>query len=175
MDTGLIAVFLCEGLLIVFGFFLILSWFTKTPFYPSKTKPLNDLFNNLVLPHFSNPSSRNFIDIGSGDGRIVVWAAKRGFNAEGIEFNPFLTLLSRALITLNRVGSRARIHNKNFNSHDFGKYNVAYLYIFPEHMDSIENKLFTEMPKGAVVITNTFKFTNREPDSTHNKYYIYNV
>ncbi|CAG1022605.1 hypothetical protein DOJK_01778 [Patescibacteria group bacterium] len=170
MEIGLIAVFLCEGLLILFGLYLIWSWFTKTPFYPSKTKPLNDLIKDLNIS-----ADTNFVDIGSGDGRIVVWAAKKGFNAEGIEFNPFLSLISRALITLNRVGKNAQIFNKDFNNHNFSKYNVAYLYIFPEHMDKLENKLFNEMPAGGIVITNTFKFTNRQPSSTYNRYYIYKV
>lgn len=168
MELGLIAVFLCEGLLILFGVYLIWSWITKTPFYPSKTKPLDALVEELKLS-----SDSNFVDIGSGDGRIVVWGAKKGFNSEGIEFNPFLTLFSRARIFFNRVGNKAKIMNKNFNDHDFKKYNIAYLYIFPEHMDKISDKLFNQMQSGSVIITNTFKFTNKTPDKIIDRYYIY--
>lgn len=170
MEIGLIAVFLCEGILIIFGFYLIWSWINQTPFYPSKTKPLNDLLKELNIT-----GNINFIDIGSGDGRIVRWAAKQGFNADGIEFNPFLTLYSRSVITLKGLRNRAKIFNKDFRNHDFSKYDFAYLYIFPEHMDSVSNKLFSEMKKGSVVVTNTFKFTKLTPDRTFGKYYIYYV
>lgn len=170
MDAGLFAVLICEGLLILFGVYLIWSWITKTPFYPSKTKPLNDLIKELNLN-----GNLNFIDIGSGDGRIVMWGAKQGFNADGIEFNPFLTLYSRLLIFIRGLGKRAKIYNKDFNQHDYSKYNFAYLYIFPEHMDKISDKLFNEMQKGSVVVTNTFKFTTLSPDKTIGRYYIYYV
>lgn len=168
MDIGLIAVIMCEGLLILFGFYLIWSWITQTPFYPSKTKPLNDLAKELNLK-----GDVNFIDIGSGDGRIVIWGAKQGFKADGIEFNPFLTLYSRLMIILKGVRNRAKIFNKDFKNHDFSKYNFAYLYIFSEHMDSVSAKLFGEMKPGSVIVTNTFKFKDKTPDKTIGRYYIY--
>lgn len=170
MDIGLIAILLCEGLLIFFGFYLIWSWINQTPFYPSKTKPLNDLKKELNLA-----DNINFIDIGSGDGRIVIWGAKQGFNADGIEYNPFLTLYSRIMILLRGVKNRANIFNKDFRNHDFSKYDFAYLYIFPDHMDSVSGKLFSQMKSGSVVVTNTFKFKDKTPDKTMGRYYIYYV
>ena len=170
MDIGTWSVIICESLLLFFGFYLIWSWINQTPFYPSKTKPLNNLLKDLNLG-----KNINFIDIGSGDGRIVIWGAKQGFNADGIEFNPFLTLFSRIMILLNRVSGKAKIYNKDFTKHDFSKYDFAYLYIFPEHMDKVSDNLFKQMKKGSVVVTNTFKFTNRTPDKIDGRYYIYYV
>lgn len=170
MGIGLIAVMLCEGLLILFGVYLIWSWITKTPFYPSKTKPLDDLAKELNLC-----KDMKFIDIGSGDGRIVVWAANNGFEAHGIEFNPFLSLYSKIVIILKGLKGRAKIFNKDFRQHDFTTYNIAYLYIFPEHMDEVSTKLFNEMDSGSVIVTNTFKFTHLQPNKTIGRYNIYYV
>jgi 16S rRNA A1518/A1519 N6-dimethyltransferase RsmA/KsgA/DIM1 with predicted DNA glycosylase/AP lyase activity len=163
MEFGVVAILLCESLLVIFGLYLIWSWITQTPFYPSKTKPLNDLLKNIELN-----KNVKFIDIGSGDGRIVVWAARQGFESHGIEFNPFLSIFSG-------VKNKAKIFNKDFSKHDFSNYNFAYLYIFPEHMDKVSTKLFQEMGAGSVIVTNTFKFSNISPDKVVDRYSIYYV
>lgn len=172
MPYYIYVILLCEQLLIVFAFYLIFSWLTKTPFYPSSVKKLNRLIEEGKL--IINEGDR-FIDIGSGDGRFVIWAAKRNMYADGIEFNPFLTLLSRSKIVLNRVGNKARILNKNFNDHDYSGYDIAYLYIFTDHMDKIKDKLFKEMKPGSVIITNTFTFTDIEPDDVYDRFNLYYV
>lgn len=172
MTIGMIVIMLCESLLILMGAFLIFSWISKTPFYPSSAAKLNKLIDSGEV---DLPKEINFIDIGSGDGRMVLWAAKKGYRAEGIEFNPFLTLFSRFLLLINGVRKNAKILNKNFNEHDFSKYNLVYLYIFSEHMDKIKNQLFNDLQSGAVIITNTFKFSNIEPDKKIDRFNIYYV
>lgn len=170
MDLGLVVVLICQGLLILLGMYLIWSWITQTPFYPSSTKKLS-----LIKDFVKLNKDDNFIDIGSGDGRIIIWAAKQGLQAEGIEFNPFLTLLTKLKIFINRLSSRAKVFNKDFNNHDYSKYNIAYLYIFREHMDLILPKLQKEMRPGSVIVTNTFKFSNLTPDKTIDRYNIYYI
>lgn len=113
------------------------------------------------------------MDIGSGDGRFVIWAAKHGYIASGIEFNPFLSLLSKFKITLLRINNKAKIYNKNFMNHDFSEYDIIYMYIFSEHMDKLKGKLFNELRPGSVIITNTFKFTDLKPDLEIDRYKIY--
>ena len=171
-DLLFIVLLLCELLFILFGVFLIWSWLTQTPFYPSSAKDLDKLFRSGKL---KLPKDIKFIDIGSGDGRIVLWAAKKGFKAYGIEYNPFLSLLSRVKIFLTGKNKKATIYNKDFNKHGFGTYNVAYLYIFNEHMDKMKDKLFNEMQKGSVIVSKIFKFSNIEPDEKIGKFNIYYI
>lgn len=161
-------VLFCEFLLLLFAIYLIFSFLNKTPFYPSSTKQLNELRTSGVLDF---NKYKNFIDIGSGDGRIVRWASKNGFaTASGIDYNPYLTLYSK-LRSLFR--KNIHIYNKNFNNHEFKDYDIVYMYIFPEHMDKLKDKLFTEMSKGSVIVTNTFKISNIVPDITYKKFNIY--
>jgi hypothetical protein len=171
-DLLFIVLLLCEFLFILFGLFLIWSWLTQTPFYPSSAKDLEKLFKSGKL---KLPKNIKFIDVGSGDGRIVLWAAKKGFEAYGIEYNPFLSLLSKVKILITGKRKNAIIYNKDFNKQDFGAYNVAYLYIFNEHMDKIKDKLFKEMQKNGVIISKIFKFSNIEPDEKIGKFNIYYV
>lgn len=160
----------CELLLIVFAGYLIYSWLKKTPFYPSSPKKLENLINSGHI----KINGKNFIDVGSGDGRFVVWAASNGYYAEGIEFNPFLTLASRFKLFVRRL-KNAKIYNKDFNNHDFSKYDVVYLYIFPEHMDKIKDKLFEELKPKSVIIASTFKFSGIDPDDVFDKFSIYYI
>ncbi len=171
MNLAILSVLVCEILLILFAGYLVISWISQTPFYPSSTSKLDKVLKD---PSLNLPEHINFVDIGSGDGRFVIWAAKKGFNAEGIEYNPFLSLYSRFKIFVWRL-KNAVIHNKDFKKHDFSKYNFAYLYIFSEHMDGIKEKLFSEMSEGSVIITNSFKFGDLHPDAKIDKYNIYYV
>ncbi|MDQ7020887.1 MAG: hypothetical protein Q9M91_03500 [Candidatus Dojkabacteria bacterium] len=73
---------------IVLGGYHIYSLLFSTPFYPSRVKHLKEAFQKLGL---EVTKSTNFVDLGSGDGRVVVWAARMGMKSTGIELNPFLT------------------------------------------------------------------------------------
>jgi hypothetical protein len=173
MNLALFVVLTCQLLLIGSAITLIWSWLTQTPFYPSSVKKLDQLIKEgtVVLP-----KEGKFIDIGSGDGRIVAWASQLGYEAHGVEFNPYLSLLSRLRIFLTRFKkNKTEIFNKNFKKHDYTDYSVAYIYIFSDHMNEIKEKLFREMKPGSVIISNTFKFKDIEPDEVHGRYNIYRV
>lgn len=172
MDLATIIVLICEGLLIMFALYLVFAWLTQTPFYPSSTKSLTDFLKEADI---KVKQSTRFIDIGSGDGRFVIWAARKGMHATGVEYNPFLTIWSRFRILINGLGKRATIINGDFFKLDYSQYDIAYMYLFNEHMDKLKEKLFKEMPKGSMIITNTFTFSKIEPDLHVGKYYLYKV
>lgn len=169
---GLLMLFFCEFVLLIFAIYLIWSWIAQTPFYPSSVRRFEETLRELGVEVTENT---RFIDIGSGDGRFVVWGAKKGAESHGIEFNPFLTLWSRFKLFLFRLTHKGKIFNQRFQNHDFSNYDIAYMYIFNEGMDSIKNKLFSEMPKGSVIISNTFKFSGIEADKKVGRYYVYYV
>lgn len=171
MSPILIVVLTFELLLALAGIYLIWSWLNQTPFYPSSA---NKLIKLISSGEIKVPSEIIFIDIGSGDGRIVSAMSGVTKQAEGIEFNPFLTLLSKTKLLLKRKRN-TKIYNKDFFKHDFSKYNVAYLYIFNHQIDMLQDKLFSEMAKGSLVITNTFKFSDREPSKQVGRFYVYIV
>ncbi|MEO6729423.1 MAG: hypothetical protein ABIM99_05895 [Candidatus Dojkabacteria bacterium] len=172
MNIGLIGLLICQILLVVFAVFLIVSWINQTPFYPSSVKKLDKLIKDGEI---KLPEDVKFVDIGSGDGRFVVWAARQGYSADGLEYNPFLTLLSKFRLFIGGLSGKGKVLNKNFNKHDFSNYNVAYIYIFSEHMDKIKEKLFSEMKPGSMVISNTFKFKGVEPDKVVGRFNIYTI
>lgn len=170
MGFETITVTLLSLLLIVFAIYLIGSWVFTTPYYPSRVKKLSRSFEkfNITLPE-----RIRFIDLGSGDGRVVLWASKRGMEAEGIELNPFLTLFSKINALVNR--KKVKIYNKSFFNHMYNNYDIVYLYQYSEIMKKLEDKLFKELKPNSIIISNTFKFPNITEDEKVDNFYIYIV
>eukprot|EP01050_Picozoa_sp_SAG11_P029118 SAG11_NODE_8065_length_1063_cov_14.488589_1_plen_126_part_00 len=63
------------------------------PFIPASDQQVNNVLRAIKY----RPQGSRFVDLGSGDGRITIAAAKAGFVADGIELNPWLTLYSRCV------------------------------------------------------------------------------
>lgn len=102
-----------------------------------------------------NPQD-TILDIGSGDGRIIIAAGKAGAYAEGFEINPLLVLWSRRKIKKNGMQHRVKVHWQNFWFADFSKYDKIFIFGIPHIMDKIKNKLLNELKPGATVISNAF-------------------
>jgi len=103
------------------------------------------------------------VDLGSGDGRIVIAFAKRGADAVGYEFNPFLVLWSKYKIWrsgVNAYGAHAHVYWKSFWNEDLSKYHVVVLFLSPLLMKRLEEKLQKELRSKTRVISATFQFRN---------------
>lgn len=101
------------------------------------------------------------LDIGSGDGRIVIEAARMGVDAVGYEINPVLVLLSRRAI--RKAGlSNARIVWGDFWKQDFSGYTIVTVYGIPHIMGLLERKVVAELPSQGRVVSNTFSFPTME-------------
>jgi SAM-dependent methyltransferase len=72
------------------------------------------------------------IDLGSGDGRMVIAAAKRGARGLGIEYNPKLVELSQRLAKKEGVTDRAEFVKADIFKSDFSKATVLMMYLLPE-------------------------------------------
>jgi len=105
------------------------------------------------------------IDLGSGDGRNVIAAAKRGARALGVEFNPDLVELSRKRAAEARVADRAAFVQGDMYEADLSKATVLALFLKPENMDRMRDK-FLAMKPGARIVLNTFPISDWDPDVT---------
>src|SRR5690606_40201645 len=72
------------------------------------------------------------VDLGSGDGRTVITAAKRGTRAHGIEFNPDLVELSKRAARAEGVSRRATFEQGDIFEVDFSDATVVTLYLLPD-------------------------------------------
>lgn len=116
-------------------------------------------------------------DLGSGDGRIVISAAKLGARAVGIELDLLRALISGIKIKLAKLENKARIENGNFYKANIRGATVVALFLLPKTMEKIENKLMKELRKGSRIVSHRFVFKNRRPSKIdkENKIYLYKV
>ncbi len=97
-------------------------------------------------------------DLGSGDGRILIAAAKAGAEAHGYEINPILVFWSRLRIRKAGLSDRAKVHWKNFWFADLSGFDIVVVFGVTQIMPRLEKKLQKEFRSGARVISNIFQF-----------------
>lgn len=134
-------------------FYFIPPLFGDAPFYPSSRKAIRDMISIADLK-----GDERVLDLGSGDGRLVFSAAKYCKTATGIEYNPFLVVVSRlrSLFSRNSRGTRINFIYGSYYKHDFSSYNIVFCYLLPKDVTKLEAKLAKELKPGSKIITNTF-------------------
>ena len=115
------------------------------------------------------------VDIGSGDGRIVIALAKRGVEAHGYEINPLLVLWSRYKLKRAGVSDRAFIHFKDMWRHDYSDFDLIISCQISYMMGRLEKKLRREIKPGARVVSNYFTFPTWKPKKKKGYVYLYQV
>ncbi len=138
------------------------------PYVPTQNAHVDEMIRLAKLV----PSDK-VTDLGSGDGRIVIAAAKAGVaDALGVEINGALVRQSK------RSAERLRLANARFATESFWKTNVSdrtvvFLYQVPYAMRRLETKLQEELPIGARVVSNDFTFVNWKPVEEHGRIRVY--
>jgi hypothetical protein len=103
------------------------------------------------------------MDLGSGDGRTVITAAKRGARALGIEYNPDMVELSRRNATEAGVSERAQFQQADIFQTDFSKATVVTMFLLPDLNLKLRPKIL-DMRPGTRVVSNSFTMDDWEPD-----------
>lgn len=105
------------------------------------------------------------VDLGSGDGRTVITAAKRGAVARGIEFNPDMVALSKRAAAAEGVASRASFEQADIFKSDFSNATVVTLFLLPDLNVRLRPTLL-DMKPGTRVVSNSFMMGDWEPDES---------
>jgi len=103
------------------------------------------------------------IDLGSGDGRTVITAAKLGARAVGIEYNPDLVELSRKNAEIEGVSHRTQFIEADLFEYDLSKATVITMFLLPEINLKLRPRLLDLKP-GTRIVSNTFTMAEWEPD-----------
>jgi SAM-dependent methyltransferase len=107
------------------------------------------------------------IDLGSGDGRTVITAAKRGARALGIEYNPDMVELSAHNAAQEGVAERAKFVKADLFESDFSRASVITMFLLPDINLKLRPKLLGLKP-GTRIVSNTFTMGEWTPDETAN-------
>jgi SAM-dependent methyltransferase len=105
------------------------------------------------------------IDLGSGDGRTVITAAKRGARAMGIEYNPDMVALSKQNAAKEGVSERATFMKADLFETDLSKATVITMFLLPDINLKLRPKILDLKP-GTRIVSNTFTMGDWEADAT---------
>ncbi|XP_049679903.1 ATP synthase subunit C lysine N-methyltransferase isoform X1 [Accipiter gentilis] len=130
------------------------------PFVPATSTQIQN-----VLKMLENRSG-SLVDIGSGDGRIVIAAAKRGFKAVGYELNPWLAWYSRYRAWRDGVHQNTKFYISDLWKVSFSHYTNVVVFGVPQMMPQLEKKLEEELQCNARIIACRFPFPSWIPDHT---------
>lgn len=132
----------------------------RAPFIPTPSRSLKHILS------FAEISRHDRVyDLGSGDGRVVITAAKQyGAAACGIEQNFFLVAWSRLRAHMLGAKSACFVHGNFFNV-PLSDADVVFCYLLPGINDRLTDKLSRELKAGALVVSRTFSFPHWIPEA----------
>jgi SAM-dependent methyltransferase len=105
------------------------------------------------------------MDLGSGDGRTVITAAKRGTRAIGVEYNPDMVELSRRNAKEAGASELATFTQADLFATDFSKASVITMFLLPSINLKLRPKIL-EMKAGTRVVSNSFDMGDWRPEQT---------
>lgn len=103
-------------------------------------------------------------DMGSGDGRIVIAAAKKGARATGFEIDGDLVKESRENIRKAGVQNQAEIRHQDILTVDFSPASVVTMYLLPDVNLKLKPNLLSQLKPGSRVVSHSFDMGDWKPD-----------
>ena len=146
---------------------------TQKPFQPTVGQPGKDVVWVPTSPalvekmlDLAKVTANDYvIDLGSGDGRNVIAAAKRGARGLGVEWNEDMVELSRRLAKEAGVADKVSFVQGDMYEADISKATVMALFLLPTNLDKLKDK-FLALKPGSRIVLNTFAVTGWEADKT---------
>ena len=144
---------------------------TQEPFVPRSGQPGKDVVWVPSPPEMVNKMMEiakvtpadYVIDLGSGDGRNIIAAAKIGARALGVEFNPDMVALSQKAAQDAGVADKAQFVQGDMYEADISKATVMALFLLPVNLNKLAPK-FLDLAPGSRIVANTFGIDGWEPD-----------
>ncbi|MCI5065936.1 methyltransferase [bacterium] len=115
------------------------------------------------------------IDLGSGDGRLVLALARAGVReCVGVEINYLLVIFSRLRVLLSRRRN-VTIRHQDIWSTDLRPYSIVILFFVPIHMEKMKEKILQEMKPGSRVASVWYEIPEMELVGSEKNVYCYRV
>lgn len=152
------------ALILVFGFVVLFG----APYLPTLNKQTEEALDLLSLQ-----PGQVLLELGSGDGRFMRAAAKRGIRCVGYELNPILVLVSRAVTW--RYRRLVTIKTANYWSVQWPKADGIYVFLLQKYMKKLDKKIIQEFGKtGKVsVVSFAFQIPDMKADTEKDGLFLY--
>lgn len=147
-------------------------YFTRyvVPYVPTQQE-----LTDLAIAYAKRSGGKTFLDIGAGDGKVVIAAARAGFDAVGIEANPLLVHIARWRIRRAGLQDRAKIIHGDFFAAPLPSSDIVFMFLLPQIVRKLKIKLQNDLPKESTIIVHSFPIPEWEPTFTEGKLLIYKM
>jgi len=164
-----VAIFTVEIVIIVFLIWMVWSVVVGAPWLPTPKSKVR------AMLEFANVGEGDTLyDLGSGDGRILIMAAKEfGAKAVGIEADPLRQRWSKLMIRRNNLSSQVQVLRGNFFNFDIGEASVVTLYLGVGANNKLREKLANELKPGTRIVSHQFVLKDWTPTETDEKMNLY--
>lgn len=177
-------------LFIIVGFFFFLfDAFLELPYVATKRNKIETIINLANIKKTTSPErsrkaegpehSRRreiVIDLGSGDGRLLVAAAQQGAIAIGYEINPMLVMLTLIYAKLKGLSNKVSVCQTSLWKADLKPADVIFVYARQGTMQKMEDFVFKFAKRGARIVVNTDltkPFPTKKPIKSQNGIFLY--
>lgn len=151
-----VALFACFAFVIAFG----------APYLPTLTPQVTSALDMLNLK-----PGMHLLELGSGDGKVMLAAAQRGIHVTGYELNPILVLISRW--RLRRYKSQTSVVLGNFWTATWPPADAIFSFNLQKHMNKLDTKIMTECQKPVMMASFAFTIDGRKPLRTKDGIFLY--
>jgi SAM-dependent methyltransferase len=143
---------------VIYLLYFIIAFLIGAPFVPSSNKTAA----SMIFLARIKPGMKVY-DLGSGDGRLLFLAAKKGAKAVGYELNPILAYYTSLRAVFSSCRKNITVHCKNFWNADIADADVIFVYLLPWYMEKLAEKLRKQTKKGTLIVSNSFIFPHWKP------------
>lgn len=151
-----IAVVLCFAVVLLFG----------APYLPTLKPQIEAALDLADLK-----KGQTILELGCGDGRVLIAAAKRGVNAIGYELNPLLAFL--AWVRTRRYRKKVKVIWADFWRQSWPEADAIFVFLLDRYMEKLNNKCVQYPKKPLKLVSFAFKIKSKKSDKTKSGIYLY--
>lgn len=147
---------------------LLMGLFRGAPYIAS-----TDSRTATILDFAKIQSGEKMVDLGSGNGKLLIAFARAGAIATGYEINPWLVAWAKWRVWRSGVADRVTIHWQSFWRQNLTDYDVVVTYLLPKTMVNLQPLLESQTKPSVRIISNAFILPDWKPLKTANNVYLY--
>lgn len=144
------------------------------PFIPNNSKKISSLIE-ILEKKYKSKCFKKAVDLGSGDGRVVISIAKHGIPCNGIEQNKILCNLSEKRIKKESLENICNIYNNDFFKTSLSDYDIVILWQSPQIMGKLSEKFKKELKPGTIICSCYFYLPKLTEEFSHKGWHIYQI